>query len=255
MTPTTAWKTFERTERLRYRLPRMGHKIQDAERILKAFFRRSKTPAVSFSGGKDSLVALDLALALHPHLRIVWHDEGWYPPGTEEAMSAIEAYYGVHVIRVHRWPLSGHWMRKYGQEVVCTHLKPAEYDGYSWREIYAHYGLDGAIVAMRCEESTVRRFALKRPLRWHKGQRVWRVSPIHDWTYHDVWAYILGKRLPYHPAYEKMIDGGVEPKHARIGPLSAERVYQYGALATLKRLWPDTWNRFVSENPCVAAEA
>ena len=38
------------------------------------------------------------------------------------------------------------------------------------------------------------------------------------------------------------------------GHLTAVRVYQYGMLETLKRLWPNTWNAFTQDNPCVLSD-
>lgn len=246
--------TFAAASRLRYRLPLMQRRLRDARRITTAFLRRSANPYVSYSTGKDSLVALDLALAVRSDVQIVWHDENWVYPGTLENIEDVERHYAIHVTRVRERFADDEFYERFGVWPVCRAPRPVDFEADTWREIQDYYGWDGAIIALRKDESPTRDLALRNPLRWHRGRGEWRVSPVHDWSFEDVWAYILGKRLPYHAAYEKLIDFGVEPKFARIGPFTAVRVYSYGILTPIKRLWPDEWNRFVAENPCVQSD-
>lgn len=249
------WDVFRKTMELQYKLPAMKYKMATAQRILMAFLKRTSKPYVAFSTGKDSLVALDLVLSMRPDIDIVFHDEDWVIPGTIENLEAIELYYDKHIIRVRERYAADEFKKEYGQWPICWQPRAVNFEADHWDEIVSHYGWDGAIIALRSEESTQRAFTLRRPLRWNKTAEEWRVSPTHDWNYRDVWAYIIGKRLLYHPAYEKLIDSGVEPKFARIGPLTAVRVYQYGVLSKVKYLWPDCWNRFTEQNPCVSSEA
>jgi 3'-phosphoadenosine 5'-phosphosulfate sulfotransferase (PAPS reductase)/FAD synthetase len=219
------WDTFARAMTLRYRMPGMKYRVRDANRILMAFLKRSVKPYVSFSAGKDSLVALDMALALRPDIAVVWHDEDWLPPGTVESVEAAEQFYGIRILRVRERHAADEWYARYGQWPHCSQPRVVDFEADTWPEIEDHYGFDGAIIALRGDESKARSLALRYPLRWHKTMGAWRVSPVHDWTYMDVWSYILGRRLPFHPAYRQMIEAGVEPAHARIGPLTATRVY------------------------------
>lgn len=245
------WNTVEQAARLHYRLPIMRRRIRDAERILAAFLKRAQRPYLAYSAGKDSLAALDLTLRLHPTIDVVWHDEDWVLPGTVENIEAVERFYKIRIIRVRERFAADEFFATFGQWPVCLHPRPVDYEADAWTDITARYGWDGAIIALRSDESRNRRFALKHPLRFHQGRREWRVSPVHDWNVQDVWAYIMGNRLPYHAAYPQLIDAGVDPRHARIGPLTASRVYQFGALTGIRRLWPELWNAFVTENPCV----
>jgi 3'-phosphoadenosine 5'-phosphosulfate sulfotransferase (PAPS reductase)/FAD synthetase len=197
---------------------------------------------------------MDIALRIRPDIQIVWHDEDWVLPGTAENIEGVETFYGINIIRVRERFSADEFFKEFGRWPICLSPRSVDFEADHWFEIVRHYGWDGAVIALRSDESTQRYFALKRPLRWNKSREEWRVSPVHDWSVEDIWAYILGRKLPYHPAYEKMIDAGIEPKFARIGPLTAVRVYDYGILTAFKQLWPETWNRFVEENPCVAAE-
>lgn len=248
------WLSFTQAMALRYRLPIMDAKIREARRILGAFLRRTENPYVAFSTGKDSLVALDLTLELKPETPAVWHDEHWVLPGTLKTLVAIEKHYGIHILRVRERYADDEFFKAYGVYPVCPDPRPVDFEADHWPEIISHYSFDGAIIALRSDESVGRRFALRQPLRWHQGSEEWRVSPVHNWSAFDVWAYIIGKGLPYHPSYERQIDAGVEIEHARVGPLTAVRVYQYGALTTIKKLYPDLWNEFSAVNPCVINE-
>jgi phosphoadenosine phosphosulfate reductase len=249
------WKAFEQASRLRYTLPGMARRIRDAERITAAFLRRAVHPYVAFSTGKDSLVALDITLRLRPDTAVLFHDENWLLPGTRDNVAAVEAFYGTRILRVRERYADDEFFAAYGVWPRCDRPAPVDFEADHWSEIDAHYGFDGAIIALRAEESAQRRRALRQPLRWHKTDGQWRVSPVHDWSYQDIWAYIIGRRLPYHPAYPAFIEAGVPPVYARIGPLTAVRVYSFGTLTAVKRLWPSLWNEFVAQNPCVEHEA
>ena len=78
---------------------------------------------------------------------------------------------------------------------------------------------------------------------------MWHCNPIHDWTWRDVWAYIVSQGLGYNRAYDRLEEMGIEPERQRIGPLAVERALGYGQVAILKRGWPELYNRFVAAHP------
>jgi 3'-phosphoadenosine 5'-phosphosulfate sulfotransferase (PAPS reductase)/FAD synthetase len=112
-------------------------------------------------------------------------------------------------------------------------------------------GLDTVLLGLRQEESAIRRMHLRKfgPLFYSESDKSWHCNPIHDWTWLDVWAYIISNHLDYNRAYDRLEEIGVAPEHQRVGPLAVEQVLGYGQMAILKRGWPELFNRFASEHP------
>jgi phosphoadenosine phosphosulfate reductase len=226
-----------------------------AQRLILAFLSKCQKPYIAFSGGKDSLVVLDLVLRENEEVAVVWSDEHWIMPGTLKLLSAIEKHYDIRITRAREACGDREFYTLFQQYPTRPQLREVDYEAEHWKRIVDHFGFDGVILGLRAQESWSRYYNLEKrgePLRRNKGDGLWHVSPIHDWSTEEVWAYIAGNDLPIHQAYVDMIDAGVEPEYARVGPLTAVRVYQYGILETVKRLWPGLWNEFVAANPCVA---
>lgn len=238
---------------LLWRLPPMRARAFSALRLIRAFLDRCEHPYIAYSAGKDSQALLDLALHVQPGLTVVFHDEDWLPPGTIEQVQATEAHYGIRITRVRERHSADEFFAQYGQWPHCSQPRAVDFEADTWKEIVQHFGFDGVLMGLRSDESVGRYFALKRPLRLTQKDGLWHGSPLYDWTTEQVWAYLAGNNLPIHSAYAQMLDAGIEPYHARIGPLTATRVYNYGALDTVKRLWPSLWNAFAADNPCVSA--
>lgn len=114
-----------------------------------------------------------------------------------------------------------------------------------------HQGYDGVFLGLREEESNVRRIHLRimGSMFYCQSDAFYHCNPIHDWSWQDVWAFILTNGIDYNRAYDKLEEMGIEPKNQRIGPLAVERVLQFGQLVILKRGWPDLFNRFAAEHP------
>lgn len=255
--------TFAQLRRLALahsRLPSFQRRVRLSSNLIEAFFWCSRRPQIGYSTGKDSLVCLDLAarLGLPGQAVVMFTDHYHELPGTIEQIVRTEAYYGLRIQRVARaHDTESEFYREFGVEPVASERREVDYIGEDRAEILRHYGVDGSLLGLRMEESAERRMAIAQhgAVRYSKAAELWRCDPIWNWSWRDVWAYILSRDLPYHPAYEALIDAGVHPSRARVGPLTAVRVYQYGTLTTLRRLWPEAWNRFVLDNPCVAGGA
>jgi 3'-phosphoadenosine 5'-phosphosulfate sulfotransferase (PAPS reductase)/FAD synthetase len=227
-------------------------KIDAAKKMLLDFFSTVEKPYCAISGGKDSLVSLDLAMSVAPGtFDVCWGDEDFNMPGTREQISAIEHHYAIKVTRIRVRHGAREFRDMFGCYPACENPHPVDFEADTGKEVTAHFGWDGVILGLRSEESRQRRYAMTNPLRKLKGKDIWRVSPIPHWTYRDVWSYMVGMGLPVHKAYETMIEGGVDPSLARIGPFTAVRVWEYGAHENNRRFFPEEWNDFVRQNPFV----
>ena len=226
----------EEIARLHAQTHGFASRVQRARGAIERALRIARAPYVAFSGGKDSTVVLALVREYMPDIPAVWSDDEWYLPETEEYMARIEAEgVNLHHIRTNAWHTE--WFRIAG-----------DYDGipdYAKRQEW-----DLVFLGLRQEESAKRRVHLRTcGLLYQCKNGFWHCNPIGDWTWRDVWAFILSRGLDYNRAYDRLAELGVPPRRQRIGPLAVERVLGYGQLAILKRGWPELFNRFAAEFP------
>jgi phosphoadenosine phosphosulfate reductase len=155
--------------------------------------------AISFSGGKDSLVVLDLAYRIG-FRKSVFVDTTIEFEETKQFVELAEKLYGLK-IDVVKAPLDFFEMVSYvgvpsrRLRWCCDVFKFGPLANYALQN-----DLDGYITGLRNEESNKRRSynAIDRnPL-----LPVKQVNPIIDWTEQDVWGYIKKNELPVNPLYK-----------------------------------------------------
>ena len=155
--------------------------------------------AVSFSGGKDSLVALDLAYRVGVK-KVVFCDTTIEFDETKEFIKSVEEFYGIDIETV-RAPVSFFEMIKHVGfpsrifRWCCDVFKFGPLSSYAIRE-----SLYGFVTGLRAKESN-------RRLNYEKFDNnplvpVKQINPIIDWTNKDVWEYIKVNSLPVNPLYK-----------------------------------------------------
>lgn len=158
-----------------------------------------KKVAVSFSGGKDSLVALDLAFRVGIR-KVVFCDTSIEFDETKEFVKHVEKFYGV-VVDIVQAPVTFFELIKHvglPSRILrwcCDVFKFGPLSNYAVRE-----NLYGFVTGLRMEESNKRsnyEDSDKNPL-----VPVKQVNPILRWTDQDIWEYIKTNRLPVNPLYE-----------------------------------------------------
>jgi len=241
------WAMFEAGMRSRAMLPVYLKRLQSATTLVSDWFSLCSSPYVAYSGGKDSQVILDLALHQQPGVTTIWHDEDWVlVPGF---VTEVERYYQTRIIRVRERHAADEFAARYGFFPRCSAPRPVDFEADTWKEIMTHYQRDGVLIGLRKAESTARRMALKTPLRKQKDG-LWHCAPLYDWRTEDVWTYIFTNNLLYHPIYRVMMEqGGIDVERARVGPLTAVRVWEFGTLEFIKQFYPAMWSAFIADNP------
>ena len=230
---------------------------------------------VSFSGGKDSTVCLNLAYKVAEQknklpLDVYFWDEEAIHPETIEYVERVRANPNIRfkwlcIPIKHRnacsrkepywycWDPSAKdkWVRPMPDNVI-TEIK-----GFKWGDSVpdiAHmvYGPEHGTVAdvrgIRADES-LRRYrsvAMKSKNNWIGGPRNghnYPVSPIYDWTTFDVWTAPRLFGWDYNHSYDLMAMIGVAPSAQRVCPPYGEE--PLGGLWIYAQCWPDLWHKMI----------
>jgi phosphoadenosine phosphosulfate reductase len=212
---------------------------------------------VSFSGGKDSTVVLDLVRRIDPNSAAAFFDSGAELQGTIQ----IVADYGVEIIHPRMTLLDmaryvGWWGYHDPVDPDCgfdakTVLiqEPSEAFVVRRRLSVVAYGL-------RMQESGGRKVHLAtRGELWRGRDRTWYCAPLAKWSLSDVWAYIASRRLRYHPAYDALSAAGIPREAQRIGAAIGSAGAGMGRHWHLRIAEPETWRRLVVEFPALAAQS
>ncbi|MBI5001281.1 MAG: phosphoadenosine phosphosulfate reductase family protein [Euryarchaeota archaeon] len=162
---------------------------------------------VSFSGGKDSLAVLLLALdaGLRPPMLFV--DTGIEMPETVAYVSEIAAKYELDLIIESAGEVFWHGVEHFGPPAkdfrwcckTCKLAPIAKVIGARYPE-----GVTVFVGQRRYESEPRARHGSLWENPWVPGQRA--ASPIQDWTALHVWLYIFMKGAPYNVWYERGMD-------------------------------------------------
>ena len=222
---------------LHARLGEHQHRVRCARHLVELSLETGQPPYVALSGGKDSTVVLALAQEQCSGIPAVWSDDEWFLPETAEYMERVKTA-GVTLHQIRTNASHTDWFQIQGDWNGIQHYAKM----HNWGLVF---------LGLRQEESVARRLHLRTsgPLFFAQSDDFWHCNPIHNWTWRDVWAYIVDNDLDYNRAYDRLAEIGVPPERQRIGPLAVERVLGYGQIAILKRGWPDLFNRFAAEFP------
>lgn len=187
----------------------------EADRLGKPKILNSKIEAflVSFSGGKDSQVLLDLVCRVIPASEFVtiYSDTGYELPSSIELYKEVQQYYKVRypgiqfelaknhkeVLRywdemgspsnIHRWCCGV-------MKTAPLYLKLKEIIGKGRQPHVLSF------IGTRADES-LRRSMYTKIAKDAKHTNVVNVSPILEWSTTEVWLYILLYHLPFNKAY------------------------------------------------------
>ena len=213
------------------------YRVSQAEDIVKRALDLDAIPHVALSGGKDSTVVFEMVKVQLRSIPAVWSDDEWFLPETLEYIQRLQAR-GDDVRQIRTNARHTEWFKISG-----------DFDGI--QDYARRQGWELTFLGLRQEESAARKMHLRKQgtLFLAKSDGLWHCNPIHDWTWRDVWAYIVSRGLDYNRAYDKLEELGIPPDRQRIGPLAVERVLGYGQLAVLKRGWPELFDRFAVKFP------
>lgn len=228
--------------RLHYESDRMRGLIASGLALVTQALDKGRNPYIAFSGGKDSLAVMGLVLTVRPDVRLVWSDDELEYPETVEYMTTVQRLAGdqltitlghvQHAGWFSPWADAPYWREPLPGSVRIE--EPIE----GWM---VSGGYELAFTGLRRNENKHRRawLATAGPLyRAHTDAGMtWRSCPIHDWTEDDVWAYIVGRGLPYNRAYDVMEAARIPRRRQRVGPMCLT------PRTIMEQCWPDELTR------------
>ncbi|MGV9867242.1 phosphoadenosine phosphosulfate reductase domain-containing protein [Rhodococcus koreensis] len=215
---------------------------------------------VAFSGGKDSLVVLDLARQVDPDVPVVFFDSGLDYPETYDYLTEL-----AHTWRLdlHRIPTDPPLLQALADTGLWDHTAPTDATAAAvdlHRVLIteparrAHQLLGpGELWGVRADESTARRHLYTRG-----GRREGTITrtdgtiaygPIWDWTTDDVWAHIARHQLPANPVYATLRTLGVPAQQHRLSHLVDGGHLDRGRLTWLRRGWPALFEELADALP------
>lgn len=259
--------------------------LDKAVERINTLFDRFDRVVVSFSGGKDSTVCLNLALLVARErgrlpLDVYTFDEEAIHPPTVEYLARVAAspevrfrWYCVPV--QHRnacsrrqpywypWaPEDRHlWVRQLPPGAI-TEL-PGFKRGMTMPECVPlvfdrRHGMVADIRGIRAQES-LRRLQVVT----HRVEDNWiaeprnghsfACSPIYDWTTEDVWLATRHFGWDYNRTYDVFDKAGVTPHQQRVCPPYGEE--PLGGLHQYAECWPDLWHAMIARVPGAATAA
>lgn len=240
--------------RLYAKLPVFRRRIKRSMDVIREALSIPGAWAVSCSGGKDSVVLLDLCIIAgwRGPLFHFWYDET--PGENTELVRQMADKYGM---QLHLLYVPGAW--DVYQEVGHFFVHPETPDEKAatnrmlrqYKKILNEYvatqNWTGQFLGLRRNESRIRGMILakKGTLYKTKDRSAWTACPLAEWDVRDVWAYTLLRGLPYLSRYEHAPEG----ERSEITWLAAESLWRYGMAARLKKEDPEEFSRLAAMWP------
>ena len=214
---------------------------------------------LAFSGGKDSLVVLHLALQVDPHIPVVFFDSGLEFPETYSYLAdLIDAWQlnwqpappSVSILEAmlsggawdHHAPTDPGLQHNFMDAVAAAHQQhgPGELWGVRSSESKGRAACYRTALARHectcCDTHQQRAARHGGRYNRHDGTTVY--GPIWNWPDRDVWSYIAGNQLPLNPVYAKLRALGVPDHFLRISQMIDGGRLEEGRAVWLKRGWP-----------------
>lgn len=223
-----------------------GHLLEAIERHLE-----QHDGYLAFSGGKDSTVALHLALQVDPNIPIAFFDSGAEFP---ETLTFIEQLASDWNLNLHIYPARIPLLAYLAVSGAWDYTSPLLSTKYSLRTnlidepaqaAHNDHG-PGEIWGIRAAESKARTIAYRvARSRGSDPGVIDRVdgtsaySPVWNFTDNQIWSYLRRHDVPTNPVYDKLRALGAPTHHQRVGPMIDGTHLSTGRVIWLKAGWPD----------------
>ena len=178
-------------------------KVETSLEVIKRFYKPERS-YVACSGGKDSLALTHLIIHnVDPNVIVFhWNHGRWYIPRWIER-DIIECIKAIPVknLIIKR--------SRYGENPKCRELSAIK-PSFGLRGMYSfiknvlvkEMRIEVCFLGLRAEESCIRKRRTREYHEFHKGTGTTLVYPLRDWTWLDVWTYIIINNIKYPKIYD-----------------------------------------------------
>jgi phosphoadenosine phosphosulfate reductase len=202
---------------------------EEPETVLEwAIERFSPRIGVSTAFQIDGVAIIDMAYRIDPEIRIFSVDTGRLPAQTHELIAQLrERYPGLnlevlapeqeHVQRMVERKGLDLFRESVENRLLCCNVRKV-------RPLTRHLGtLDAWITGLRRDQWATRTNIRKVEIDHDHGAIV-KLNPLAEWTKDEVWDYVRGNEVPYHPLYDRGYTSiGCAPCTRAIRPGEADR--------------------------------
>ena len=249
--------------------------LEAAQERIQAIFDRFSFVLVCFSGGKDSTVLLQLALAEAQRrgrvLEVAFCDEEAVDPLTEAYVTEVRSWKGLrfhwlcapvkHTFQSHQQSFWVCWDPAEETDWIRPRPVWGQTDGQGWQPgmtiMDAFRSLNvGQVPETVCHLSGVRagesfnryRDMLTTGSYLKDRGAYWYATPLYDWKTSDIWAMIKREGWPYSRHYDQLRQLGRTNRHTqRIAPIG--NVGSVGQADIWGTLYPAFWDRVIRRLP------
>ncbi|KAB7740955.1 phosphoadenosine phosphosulfate reductase family protein [Nostocoides sp. F2B08] len=230
---------------------------------------------VAFSGGKDSLVVLDLVRQVAPDAVVMFFDSGLEFPETYAYLEQLTALWSLnlHVIPARMTTLevlagNGGWdHRALDLGVPNLHqvliVEPAAIGhrahgpGELWgvRAQESRGRAAGYVNALRSATCRCTTTCTTQQRRAQHGGLISRVDgtvaygPVWDWHTDEIWGHISRNQLPVNPVYDKLRRLGAPEHFLRVSAMIDGSRLEEGRITWLRRGWPTLFEELATVLP------
>lgn len=230
---------------------------------------------VSWSGGKDSTVVVDLARQVDPNIPVVFFDSGLQFPETLRYLDEQADAMGLNFEVIPADPdlltlliAGGGFDHRAADRALPGSLaermitRPAH-------QAHARHG-PGSLWGVRAQEAPGRKHLYRRALaaearrypglspeqlRADAGGVIRRADntitygPIWDWQPNHVFEYLAGRDIPPNPLYTKLAQLGMPETQIRVDSIIDAALLTNGHVAWLRKGWPQLFDRLTTALP------
>jgi 3'-phosphoadenosine 5'-phosphosulfate sulfotransferase (PAPS reductase)/FAD synthetase len=175
------------------------NRLKEAKENIQTILNSYYNPVIEFSGGKDSLVLLNLFCKEDPTLPVFYYVPS-YSYNAEQIHASIKTVKNVIKSAESTGATNIHNMNlpiKENGVYNCRDYFPLLF------ECMEKWDCDLEVLGIRGGESITRKHRVKGPLIRNEGNRM-VTFPIRHLTVDDVWSYIITEDLFYNPQYDVM---------------------------------------------------
>jgi len=258
----------------KYQKVPLKKKIENTNKFIDFILSKSKRPAVAWSGGRDSTVALYLTLKKKPDIDVIWINTGVEFPECVSFIQKMRKEWSLnfHVARPesnfwevtekYGWPMlgkgsSGYWwsraeyLRKQGKHKLAKATEAARISAACCRilkekpmkKLCTSLGIDYIILGNLVSESRQRFFiwAQKGDYYFAKNEKRWKAWILSIWTEENILEFHILNKLPCSAIYEK--------GHLRNGcwPCLMDIRFKDNKLSILRKSHPKLWKFLIIE--------